>query len=70
MGVDELGVDENGSRPNGKTLPRFYLAAVENIDYSPQLRDKIWEWPGNEASMFIVLTSSYMQTTVNVFCFS
>ena len=29
--------------------PRFYLAAVEKIDFSPWLWDKVWEWPGNEA---------------------
>ena len=30
-------------------VPRFYLTAVETIDFPPQLQDKIWEWPGNEA---------------------
>ena len=29
-----------------QATPRFYLAAVEKN----RLRDKIWEWPGNEAT--------------------
>ena len=32
--------------------PRFYLtAAEENTDFSPHLQGKIWEWPGDEASL-------------------
>ena len=31
-------------------VPRpLHLAVMEKNDFSPQLRDKIWEWPGNEA---------------------
>ena len=33
--------------PRPQATPRFYLAAV---DFSPQRRDKIWEWPGDEAT--------------------
>ena len=25
------------------------------IDFSPQLRDKIWQWPGNKATVLHVL---------------
>ena len=32
------------------------LTAVEKIDFSPQLRDKIYEWPGNEARSFLHCT--------------
>ena len=32
-----------------KATPRFYLAGVESA-----LRDKIWEWPGDEASLQLV----------------
>ena len=31
--------------------PRSYLKFMEKfLDFSPWLRDKIWEWPGNEAT--------------------
>ena len=35
--------------PCSQATPRFYFAAVEK-NFSPRLRDKIWEWPGNEAT--------------------
>ena len=38
--------------------PDFISAAVENFylaaDFSPQLRDKIWEWPGEKATCTFV----------------
>ena len=30
---------------------QIYLAAMEKLDFSPQLRDKIGEWPGDEADI-------------------
>ena len=33
------------SLPHSQATPRFYLTAK----FSPQLRDKIWEWPENKA---------------------
>ena len=32
---------------SSQATPRLYLAVMEK-----QLRDKIWEWPGNEANKF------------------
>ena len=29
--------------------PRRSIAPRPSPDFSPRLRDKIWEWPGNEA---------------------
>ena len=37
------------SLPRPLATPRFYLAAV--AAHSPWLRDKIWEWPGDEAKV-------------------
>ena len=36
------------SRP----LPDF-ISQLRRNDCSPQLRDKIWEWPGNEARLLL-----------------
>jgi len=35
--------------------PRFYIATAEKkTDFSPQLRDKIWKWPRNEARTWLL----------------
>ena len=36
--------------PHSQVPPKFYLTAVGD---NPWLSDKIWEWPGNEAIMFL-----------------
>ena len=43
------------SYPHPQTTPQFYLAVVEKncmglsfSNFSPQLRDKTWEWHGDE----------------------
>ena len=32
-----------------RPLPDFISQPWRKVDFSPQLRDKIWEWPGDEA---------------------
>ena len=32
-----------------RPLPDFILQLWRNPNFSPQLGDKMWEWPGNEA---------------------
>ena len=44
---------------------RFYLAAVEKIDFSPRLCDKIWECPGNEARDCCLMQEGGQVTTAS-----
>ena len=46
--------------PSLGATPRFYLAAVEKTpEFSPQLRDKIWEWPGDDSLCARFIDYSY-----------
>ena len=46
---------------------RFYLTAVEKTQvFSTAARDKIWEWPGNEA---IVYTPDMIQSEHLLHCY-
>ena len=36
-------------------LPDFISQPWRKIGFSPQLRDKIWEWPGNKTTAYSVL---------------
>ena len=44
--------------------PRFYLAAM---DFSPPLRDKIWEWPGDEVAITLDkdVLYNYLQSSLH-----
>ena len=39
-------------QPHCQATPDFILQLGEKLatDFSPHLQDKIWEWPGNEAT--------------------
>ena len=45
--LQKSDVDGTWMYPRSQATPRFYLIAV----FSALLRDKIWEWPGNEAKV-------------------
>ena len=45
--IDMLATSSCAWRSRSQATPIFYLAAV-----SPQLCDKIWEWPGNKARVW------------------
>ena len=36
-----------------RPLPDFILQLWRKTDFSPQLRGKMWEWPGNEATLSV-----------------
>ena len=33
---------------------QFFSTAGRKISFSSQLQDKVWEWPGNEASLMVI----------------
>ena len=38
----------------GIPILSHYCREKRKIVFSPQLRDKVWEWPGNEASLMVI----------------
>ena len=52
--------------PRSQANSRFYLTAVEFFCgvFSPQLLDKIWDWPGDEAVLQVCTHTQFLPPTV------